>query len=150
MRKIKLLIAVIFIAILVAVVVFLNLPAKEQAKLIPHFDVPDEFVAIREYTADEKRAIKIYAYIPTDNEAYAVDMNQYDKPVFKDLNQAIAALYVDYADALNYMGSPVGSLFGGLGNQAFVVNTQTDDPILRERIRFVLEFLTIFNNSFHE
>lgn len=150
MKKVKLIVAVIFIAFLVALAIFLNLPSREQAKFIPHFDVPEEFVAVRDYTTEEKRTIGIYGYIPSNNESYAVGINQYDKPVFKDPNQALAALYTDYADAIDYMGGSVGNLFSGLNNQTTILNTETDDPILRDRIRFVIEFLLIFNNSFHE
>jgi hypothetical protein len=150
MKKVKLIVAVIFIALLVALAIFLSLPSREQAKFILHFDVPGEFVAVRDYTTEEKRTIGIYGYVPSDNESYAVGINQYDKPVFKDPNQALAALYTDYADAIDYMGGSVGNLFSGLNNQTAILNTETDDPILRDRIRFVIEFLLIFNNSFHE
>ena len=151
MRKLKLILAIVFIALLIGIVIFLNLPAKDQAALIPHFDVPEEFVAVREYTEDERKEIGIYRYIIPDDEAYAVGINQYGKPVFKDPNQAVASLYVDYADALDYMGGTASTLFNGISNnQGTTWRTETDDPILRNRINFVVQFLIIFSNSFHK
>ena len=154
MRKLKLILAITFIALLIGIIIFLNLPAKDKAALIPHFDVPEEFVAVREYTEDERKEIGIYRYIIPDAEgsdAYAVGINQYDKPVFKDPHQAIAALYVDYADALDYMGNTTGSLFNGINNnQTITWNTETDDPVLRNKINFVVQFILIFSNSFHK
>ena len=151
MKKIKLLIAITFIGLLIAIVVFLNMPAKNQTTLIPHFDVSEEFVAIREHTDTEKQGIDIYRYIAPNTEAYAIGMNQYSKPVFKDPNKALAALYVDYADAISYINSTSKNFTSGLINgQGAIINTETDDPILRERIKFVIEFIVIFNDSFHK
>lgn len=151
MRKLKLILAVAFIGLLIGIIIFLNLPAKDQAALIPHFDVPEEFAVVREYTEDERKDIGIYRYITPDTEFYAVGINQYDKPVFKDPHKAVAALYVDYHDALEYMGGTASNLFTGLQNPTSInLRTETDDPILRDQTNFVVQFILIFSNSFHK
>lgn len=151
MKKLKLILAIAFIALLIGIIIFLNLPAKDQAALIPHFDVPEEFVAVRGYTEDERKEIGIYHYITPDVEAYAVGINQYGKPVFRDPHKAVTSLYADYQDALEYMSGTVGNLFVGLQNPTNTTfRTETDDPILRDRINFVVQFILIFSNSFHQ
>lgn len=151
MRKLKLILIIAFIALLIGVIVFFSLPAKDQAALIPHFDVPEEFVAVREYTDEERKEIGIYHYITPDVEPYAVGINQYDKPVFRDPHKAITSLYADYYDALKYMSGTAGNLFVGLQNPTSTTfRTETDDPILRDRINFVVQFILIFSNSFHK
>lgn len=151
MRKLKLILAIAFIGLLIGIIIFLNLPAKDQAALIPHFDVPEEFIAVREYTNDERKEIGIYRYIAPDVEPYAIGINQYNKPVFKDPNEAVASLYVDYHDAIEYMCGTASGLFVGLQNPTGITfRTETDDPILRDQIKFVVEFILIFSNSFHK
>ena len=151
MKKVKLILAITFIVLLIGVIIFLSLPAKNQAAIIPHFDVPEEFVAVREYTDDERKEIGIYKYITPRVEAYAVGINQYGKPVFKDPHQAIAALYVDYADAIDYINRTSSNFTSSfIGGQGAIINTETDDPILRDRINFVVQFIVIFSNSFHK
>jgi len=151
MKKLKLILAIAFIGLLICVIIFLSLPTKDQAALIPHFDVPEEFVAIREYTEDERKEIGIYNYITPDAGPYAIGINQYSKPVFKDPNKAIAALYVDYSDAISYINNTSkNDMTNLIGGQGFTINTETDDPILRDRVKFVVEFLLIFSNSFHK
>lgn len=151
MKKLKLILAIAFIGLLICIIVFLSLPAKDQAALIPHFDTPEEFIAVREYTEDERKEIGIYNYITPDAGPYAIGINQYDKPVFKDQNKAIATLYVDYSDAISYINNTSkNDMTGLIGSQGFTINTETDDPILRDQIKFVVEFILIFSNSFQK